>query len=197
MESPFSSADIFSVFLKDLRFLVALLYIFGKRCNIFRQSFRIFGHKTCSAATAAYMFGVYRKYTKHIYWVNLVQKFKIVSLSWNLVIQLKYAEFNGDFHVFCFWPAILLLDEFGPKIQNCLFKLKFGTQINYKLQNSMVILAFFVFHRKYSFWENLVQKIKIINLSWNWAPRLIWRCRTQCLCSHFPFLTRNTLFGQS
>ena len=33
-------------------------------------------------------FGVYQIYAQHIYWANLVQKFNIVSLSWNLARKL-------------------------------------------------------------------------------------------------------------
>ena len=46
--------------------------------------------------------------------------------------------------------------KFCPKIQNCHFKLKFGTSINSNMQNSMVVFTFSVFDRKYSFWVNLV-----------------------------------------
>ena len=46
---------------------------------------------------------------------------------------------------------------------------------------------FFVSDRKYPFWENLVQNIKIVILSWNLIPRLIWICRIQWWCSLFYF----------
>ena len=70
--------------------------------------------------------------------VNLVQKFKIVNLSGNLVPiliriciiyldKLEYSEFNKEVHFFCFQPEILYLDKFGPKSENCQFKPKFGT----------------------------------------------------------------------
>ena len=38
----------------------------------------------------------------------------------------EYAEFNDDVHFFSFWPEILF-GKFGPKKQNCQFKLKIGT----------------------------------------------------------------------
>ena len=45
-------------------------------------------------------------YLKYPFRANLVQKIKIVSLSWNLVAWLfQYAEFSGDVHFFCFQPA--------------------------------------------------------------------------------------------
>ena len=37
---------------------------------------------------------------KYHFWANLVQKIKIVSLSWQLVLtQFEYKEFNGDVFV--------------------------------------------------------------------------------------------------
>ena len=41
----------------------------------------------------------------------------------------------------------------------------------------MVIFTFSVFDHRYSFWANLVQKIKIVSLSLNLVPRLIRICR--------------------
>ena len=64
------------------------------------------------------------------------------------------------------------------------------------MQNSMVMFIFFVFDRKYPFWANLVQKVKIISWSWNLVPTLIQICRIQLWCSLFLFLSGNTLFGQ-
>ena len=46
------------------------------------------------------------------------------------------------------------------------------------------------------FWVNLVQKIKIVSLSWNLVPKLIEICRIQRWWSHFLFLTINILLGQ-
>ena len=36
------------------------------------------------------------------------------------------------------------LGKFGPKIQNCLFKVKFDTKTNSHMQNSMVVSIFSV-----------------------------------------------------
>ena len=41
------------------------------------------------------------------------------------------------------------------------------------MQNSVVVFSFSVLDRKNPFWANLVQKIKIVSLSWNLVPRLI------------------------
>ena len=64
------------------------------------------------------------------------------------------------------------------------------------MQNSMVMFTFPVFGRKYPVWDNLVQKIKIVSLSWNLIPRLIRICWIQWCCSLFSFLTGNALLGQ-
>ena len=88
------------------------------------------------------------------------------------------------------------LGKFGPKYQNYQFKLKFGTYTNSNMQNSMVMFIFFVFDRKYPFWANLVQKVKIISWSWNLVARLIWICWIQWCCSLFSFLTGSALLGQ-
>ena len=53
---------------------------------------------------------------------------------------------------------------FGPKIQNCQFKLKFGTYTNSNVQILIVMFTFSVFTGN-TLWGNLVQKIKIVNLS--------------------------------
>ena len=59
------------------------------------------------------------------------------------------------------------LGKFGPKNQNYQFKLKFVTWTNSNMQNSIGVFIFLVFDQKCRFWANLVQKVKIISLSWN------------------------------
>ena len=112
------------------------------------------------------------------------------------------------------------LGKFGPKNQNCHFKLKFGTYTNSNLQNSMVMFIlslfdrkypfranldqkiklvmfiFFVFYLKYPFWENLFQNFKILTLGWNLVPLLIRACRIQCWCSFFCFWSEIPFFGK-
>ena len=53
-----------------------------------------------------------------------------------------------------------------------------------------------IFNWKYLFWVNLVQKLKIISLSWNFVPRLIQICRIPWWCSLFLFSTGNTFLGK-
>ena len=64
-----------------------------------------------------------RKYT---FWVNLIQKIKIASLNWNLVPRLvrkSWIQLWYSFFLF-FYQKNLFLSKFGPKGQNCQFKLK-------------------------------------------------------------------------
>ena len=62
------------------------------------------------------------------------------------------------------------------------------------MQNSIVMFTFSAFDRKYPFWANLDQKVKIISLMWNLIPPLIGICRIQwrvhffCFGSEMPFL---------
>ena len=103
-------------------------------------------------------------------------------------------EFNNAVHFFHFQPEIVFLGKFGPKNQNYHFKLKFSGQPNSHMQNSVMLLTFFVFDQKYPFWENLVQQMKIVSLRYNLIPRLIQICRIKCRYSLFLFSIRNALF---
>ena len=55
---------------------------------------------------------------------------------------------------------------------------------------------FSVLDQKNPIWANLIKKIKIVSLSWNLVPRLIWISRIQWWCSIFLFLTINIFLGQ-
>ena len=44
-----------------------------------------------------------------------------------IVALFEYAEFNDMVDLICFRLEISFLEKFGPKNQNCQFKLKFGT----------------------------------------------------------------------
>ena len=61
---------------------------------------------------------------------------------------------------------------------------KINRQFSLKLGLSLVriwmkMFTFPVFHQKYSCWASLYHKIKIVSLSWNLVPKLIWICRSQ------------------
>ena len=101
-------------------------------------------------------------------------KIKIVSLSWNLIrslIRICRIQWWCSFSLFS--TATTILGKFVPKNQNFLLKLKVCTQINSNMENSMVIVTFFIFDWKYPFWAKLAQKIKIFSLSWKLVPRVI------------------------
>ena len=85
----------------------------------------------------------------------------------NVVVffQSECVEFTGYVHFFRFRPQIPFLGKFCPINQNGQFILKFSTWTNSNLQNSMAIFNFSAFDWNYSFWENLVQKIKTVRLS--------------------------------
>ena len=78
-----------------------------------------------------------------------------------------------------------MLSKFGPKNQNCQFKLKLGTQTNSNMQNSITVFAFYILDRKHHLWPNLVQKIKIVSLSLNFAPRFVQNMQNSMVV--FPF----------
>ena len=73
-------------------------------------------------------------------------------------------------------------------------KLKFGTQTNSHMQDSMVMFTFSVFDQKYPFWVILVQKNKIVSLSCNLVFRLIRVRRIQWRRSFFPIFDRKDSF---
>ena len=102
---------------------------------------------------------------------------KIWSKKWNLSFQAEiwynekfgYVEFHGGVHFFCFGLETPFLGKFGPKNENCQFKLKFGTKTNLNKQNSMVVFTFSVLDWKHPLWTNSFQKIRIASLNWNFV----------------------------
>ena len=61
-----------------------------------------------------------------------------------ILILLEYLEFKDDVQIFYFRPKILFLGEFDLKCQNCLCKMKLGTQSNSNMQNAMVMFTLFL-----------------------------------------------------
>ena len=59
---------------------------------------------------------------------------------------------------------MLFWGKSDPKNEDCQFKRKFGTQNNSNMQNSIALFIFSILDRKYLFWANLVQKVKIVSL---------------------------------
>ena len=131
---------------------------------------------------------------KYPFWINWVQKLKIISLSWNLVHRLiQVCRIPWRCSLFLFLTGSTFLGRCDPKNQNFQFELKFCTYNNLNMQNSMMVFTFSVLNQKNLFGVNLVHKIKIVSLSWNLVPRLIRICGIQCWCSLLLFLTINVL----
>ena len=62
---------------------------------------------------------------------------------------------------FLFYTGNTIFQQVWSKNQNCQVKLKLGNLIDSDMHNSMMMFIFPIFHWKYPFWANLVQKIKI------------------------------------
>ena len=101
---------------------------------------------------------------KYPFRASLVQKIKIISVSWNLgsrLIRISRIQL---------WSSLFLVltgnTLYGQNwLQNSkLFKVKFAIKTNSNVWNWMMMFSFSVFDLKYPYWPNLVQKIKIISL---------------------------------
>ena len=133
---------------------------------------------------------------------------------WIALVHLRKWKAKWIFHILDSSSSILVFGTLRKwssfsKTKSCVFFCIFGSSdsglsnsivvfysaTNLNLQNSMVMLAFSVLGRKYYFWANLVQKIKIVTLNWNLALKLIWICRIQCWCLVLLFQVKNTIFG--
>ena len=79
-----------------------------------------------------------------------------------LIVDLfKYAAFYDGVHFLCFQLEISFLGKFGPKSQNCQFKLKIGTRTNADMQNSLVMFPFSVLDWKYFAGQIWSEKLKL------------------------------------
>ena len=130
------------------------------------------------------------------FWPNLVQKIKVVSLSWNLVLRIisicRIQWWCGDFLLSA---EISFLNKFDPILQNCLVKVKFSNCTHSNMQKSMVMLTFSLFGWKYPF-------CKIGPQNQNCQFKLKWGTYTNLnmqnsMVGFFLVLTRNILFGQN
>ena len=62
--------------------------------------------------------------------VNLVQKLKIISLSWNFVLRLiQIRRIPSSCSLFLFSSGNTFLGKFDPKNQSCQFELKLRTSL--------------------------------------------------------------------
>ena len=84
------------------------------------------------------------------------EKFKIASNDHGRTHKCDFPFPTGD----------TLFGQTWSKKLKLTVEAEFGTETNSNnIHNSMVAFTFFVSGRKYSFWANLVQKIKIVKLS--------------------------------
>ena len=84
-----------------------------------------------------------------LFWPNLVQNVKIVSLSWSLVPRLiRIFRIQWWCPLFPFSTRNPFWVNLVQKNQNCLFKLKLSIQTNSNMQNLIVKFTFSVLNRK-------------------------------------------------
>ena len=90
-----------------------------------------------------------------------------------------------------------IFGNFAQKSQNYYFQLKFATNINSNISNSIVVLTFSVLDGKHPFYANLVRNIKIVSLNWNCLIRLIKNLNMQNPVVVFTFSFLFFFFGQT
>ena len=96
-------------------------------------------------------------FLEYQFWTNLVQKVEIGSLSWNLEPSLsQICRIQLWCELFLFWTRNTLFGKIWSQSSK-LFEVKFGTETNLNMQNSLntcriCIFAFIVFVWKYSIW---------------------------------------------
>ena len=74
---------------------------------------------------------------------NVISTFNFSTLCTKLSHKEELnGELNGDVHSFHFLTILLFMANFFSKNQNCFLRLKFGTQINLNMENSMVMFFF-------------------------------------------------------
>ena len=137
-----------------------------------------------------------RNFLEYRFWANLVQKIKIVSLSWNLEPTLSWIyRIQLWCEQFLFWTRNIIFGKTWSQ-NSKLFKVKFGTKTDLNMQNSLMMFTFFAFVWKYPFWLTSPQKNAIGSLSWNLVPSLISNMQnSMAMLTFFLFLSRNIIFG--
>ena len=87
-----------------------------------------------------------------VHWFEQMHQ-SITASKENAVVffQFEYAKLCGYVHFFQFRPQISFLGKIGSKNQNCQFILKFGTQTNSNMRNSMAMFNFCAFYLELPF----------------------------------------------
>ena len=119
----------------------------------------------CSLWTACSVFN-----WKYLFGVNLVQKLKIISLSWNFVPRLiQICRIPWWCLLFLFSTGNTFLGKFGPKNQNCQFELKFCTRLMW--------ICRIMFSTGNTFLGKFGPKNQNCQFELKFRTRLIWICR--------------------
>ena len=130
----------------------------------------------------SFAFSVFDRFP--FFWVNLVQKIKIVGLNWNLVRRLIcICKNNRDVHFSCYWLKIPFLGKFSPKNQKCEFKIKIDTNTISNMQNSLILFTFFKL--EILFLSKFSPKIQNYLFKVKFGPRLIRICKIQLVMFTF------------
>ena len=94
------------------------------------------------------------------FWAIWPKKIKIVYLKWNLESRLIWICWIWWWCSFVLlWTENILLGKFGPKNQNCPFKMKVDMKTNLNMLNSIVMFICPVVNEKYHFWATFLYKI--------------------------------------
>ena len=107
----------------------------------------------CRNSMVLFSFSVFNR--KYPFRANLVEKVKIVTFRRNLIPRvIPISRIQWCCSLFLFRPEILFWRKFGRKNEDYQFQLKFGTQNNSNMQNSMTMFTLSALDWKYPFWSN-------------------------------------------
>ena len=89
-----------------------------------------------------------------------------------------------------------MFGKFEQKKSTLSVLLKFGTEANSDIPNSIVPFTFFALDEKHPFWPHLVQNIKIIIFSWKLAPNFLEYAKFICGFHNFSFTPEKVFLGK-
>ena len=113
--------------------------------------------RLCRIQWCCSLFCVFNR--KYPFRTTLVENIKIFTLRWNLVPRvIRIGRIQWWYSLFLFRPKIFFWKKFDPKNEICQFKLKFGTQNNLHLQNSLAIIHSFCLLREIPFLVKILPK---------------------------------------
>ena len=94
------------------------------------------------------------------------------------------------------WTENIHLGKFGPKSQNCSFKMKVDTKTNSHMVNSIVMFICPTVNKKHYFLAAFLIKMSIFSLRWYLVPGLLWIHWIWWFRSFAQLWTKNQLSGQ-